>query len=134
MAEGVRSGAERSRARRFLARRSAPLRAPGRCETITEGRNELFFHSGYPLQSLNSPPNYGNPHHRCRPFMDESLLRPRLRDHPLHLETGLACRQQTVAGHREGTRSIQRAPTLGKVIHNFVSGTQEHLQEDARIR
>src|ERR1700733_728534 len=54
MAEGVRGGAERSRARRFLARRSAPLRAPGRCETITEGRNELFFHSGYPLQSLNS--------------------------------------------------------------------------------
>src|SRR5262249_18827994 len=35
--------------------------------------------------------------------------------------------------HREGTCSIQRTPTLGKVIHNFVNKTQDHLQEDARI-
>src|SRR3954466_2351831 len=66
--------------------------------------------------------------------MDESLLRARLRNPPLHLETRLASRQQTVAGYREGTRSIQGAPTLGKAIHKFGDGTQEDLQEDARIR
>src|SRR3954449_9792978 len=66
--------------------------------------------------------------------MDESLLRARLRNPPLHLETRLASRQQTVVGYREGTRSIQGAPTLGKAIHKFGDGTQEDLQEDARIR
>src|SRR5436305_6332325 len=66
--------------------------------------------------------------------MDESLLRARLRDHPLHLEARLACGQQTVASHRERTRSIQGAPTLGKAIHKFGDGPQEDLQEDARIR
>ena len=66
--------------------------------------------------------------------MDESLPPARLHDHPLHLETGLACRQQTIAGHREGTRSIQRSPTLGKAIHDFADNIEERLREDTRIR
>ena len=78
-------------------------------------------------------PDFRNPHDRRRQFMDESLLRARLRDHPLHLETRLARRQQTVAGHREGTRSIQRAPPLGKAVHHLARGTQANLQEDARL-
>src|SRR5580692_10920888 len=52
--ERVRSGPERSRARRFLARRSATLDGEDRCETITEGRKEPSSNSAYPLQSLNS--------------------------------------------------------------------------------
>ena len=55
--ERVRSGPERSRARRFLARRSATLDGEDRCETITEGRKELSSSSAYPLQSLNSHTN-----------------------------------------------------------------------------
>ncbi len=78
--------------------------------------------------------DYGNSHYCRGPFMDESLLPARLCDHPLYLETRLAGRQQTIAGHREGTRSIQCAPTLGKAIHDFADRTEEHLQEDARIR
>jgi hypothetical protein len=39
--ERVRSGPERSRARRFLARRSATLDGEDRCETITEGWSPL---------------------------------------------------------------------------------------------
>src|ERR1700683_5300475 len=74
--------------------------------------------------------DYRNPHHRRRPFMDEPLLRARLRDHPLHLETRLACCKQTAAGHRKGTRSIQRAPTLGEAVRNFSGAIEEHLQED----
>jgi FAD binding domain len=104
------------------------LRATAACGGSNLGGRE----AARPSESVSL--NYRNPHHRQRPFMVESLLQARLRNHPLHLETRLACRQQTVAGHREGTRSIQRAPTLGKAIHNFVDGTQEYLQEDARIR
>ena len=54
IAERVRSGPERSRARRFLARRSATLDGEDRCETITEGRKEISSKSAYPLQSPNS--------------------------------------------------------------------------------
>src|SRR5258707_10793807 len=53
--ERVRSGPERSRARRFWARRSATLDGEDRCETITDGRKELSFHFAHPLQSQNSP-------------------------------------------------------------------------------
>jgi hypothetical protein len=41
--ERVRSGPERSRARRFLARRSATLDGEDRCETITGGRKDCSF-------------------------------------------------------------------------------------------
>src|SRR5260370_18977068 len=53
--ERVRSGPERSRARRFWARRSATLDGEDRCETITDGRKELSFHFAHPLQSQNYP-------------------------------------------------------------------------------
>src|ERR1700722_14424055 len=52
--ERVRSGPEQSRARRFLARRSATLDREDRCETITEGRKVPSSNSAYPLQSRNS--------------------------------------------------------------------------------
>jgi len=46
-------------------------------------------------------------------------------------KTRLACRKQTVADHRKGTRSVQCAPTLGETVHNFSSDIEERLQEDA---
>jgi xylitol oxidase len=46
-------------------------------------------------------------------------------------KTRLACRKQTVADHRKGTRSVQRAPTLGETVHNFSGDIEERLQEDA---
>src|ERR1700733_1714315 len=38
----------------FFGAAQRTLDGENRCETITKGRNELFFHSAYPLQSLNS--------------------------------------------------------------------------------
>src|ERR1035438_9399928 len=53
--ERVRSGPERSRARRFLARRSATLDGEDRCETITEGRKAPSSHSAYPTTEPEFP-------------------------------------------------------------------------------
>src|ERR1700722_7413373 len=65
--------------------------------------------------------------------MDESVLPATLRHDSLHLETRLARRQQTLAGHRKGTRPLRSTPALGKTLHDVSPATPLHLQQAAPV-
>src|ERR1700732_262345 len=65
--------------------------------------------------------------------MDESVLPATLHHHSLHLETRLARRQQTLAGHRKRTRALSSPPSLGQTLRDVSPATPVHLQQAAPV-